>query len=77
MRLAVYFVTSYLVAYLVHFPVHNGSPTDPVIPAMVPWGIASLVAVLTRKQSRYFVAGWTTLAVASSFFLIPHVIRHG
>ncbi len=55
LALLVYLACSYPVAYLAHVPIHHGltRPTDPIIPALVPWAIAAAVAIVqyARKQA--------------------------
>ncbi len=77
-RLLAYLVDSYLLAYLAHIPIHHGltHPTNPIIPALVPWGIAACVAVVRYARKQSFVPAWCTLAVVTAFFLLGHLIPH-
>jgi hypothetical protein len=75
MRLIAYLVTSYIVSYLAHIPVHHGL-ANPLIPALVPWAMAALVAIWSTYKGQSLRPAWITLAIATTFFLLGHIVPH-
>lgn len=73
-ELFVYLLTSYLIAYTVHFPLFDRWDRV-LIPAALPWGIAAAVAIWQYRRGLPRQPAWITLAIAIAVFAALHLVH--
>lgn len=72
--LFVYLLTSYAIAYAVHFPLFDRWDRV-LIPAALPWAIAAAVALWQYRRGLPRFPAWATLVVGMVVFIAPRLLR--